>query len=929
MAIAPGGSSTELCLRPRPDADGCDPTLHRSNPVVGLADERARLMRLLGVVAGRDGRAVVVQGSAGSGKTTLLEHAVRSAPEFCVLRVAGVESERDLAYAGLHRLCAPMLDRLHRLPLPQRQALGAAFGLHPAGQVDRLLVGLAVLGLFAHVSTDRPLLCAVDDVDRLDEASRRILVLVARRLRSLQVAMVFTVTEVVEGLAGLPGLVLPPLTDADARTLLAAVAPGPLDMAVHDRIVAESRGNPRDLIAATGLVAEQLAGGFGLPTAPPPTDSTTRRVRELLAAVPGQTRRFMLVAAAEPEGDWARLRRAAATLGIDPVDVHDAPSLGLVRVGSHVTFGDPRMRSVVYHEAPLDERRRVHEALADACDRDVDPDRPTWHRALAGLVPDDAVASDLERSAGRVSARGGVAASAALLAHAARLAADGSQRAQHALAAAGAKLDAGSLVAASELLRLAGEGPLDGIGLARLALLRARLAYARSGHGDPSELLLDAVGALGSVDPRDAHDSYLEALELAIASDRPGIASAVAAAAGPASALVPGRHPSLGQLLLNGWVRLFTDGQAAAMGTLRRAVEAALRPGTPRWLGLASRAAAVVADHQAALELASRRVRLAREAGALMELSLALDHLAIAHVHAGGLDVAAGLVDEAHRVAALTGQVRARSGSLMLFAWRGADAEFAELVQASRAGPVIPPEGHELPHGACAAASVLHIGLGHYRDALAVARRAGEHDDVGSPWVLAELVDAAARAGELDDAVAAYERLAARTRAAGTEWALGIQARARAVISDGDDADKQYRTAIERLGRCRAVPDLARAHLLYGEWLRRRRRRLDARPELRAAHQMFSGMGAVAFARRAADELLATGARARRRTVDQANALTPREAQVAILAQDGRSNAQIGAELFISPRTVEYHLRKVFDKLGIDSRRQLAEALAP
>ena len=917
----------DLCLPPWQDADGREPTLNESGRVVGLADEHARLERLLAVVAGGDGRAVVVHGPAGSGKTTLLEHAVRSAPEFCALRVAGVESERDLAYAGLHRLCAPMLDRLNRLPLPQRQALGAAFGLHPADQVDTFFVGLGVLGLFACVSADRPLLCAVDDADLLDEPSRRILALVARRLRSLQVATVLTVTEPVEDLAGLPELVLRPLTEPEARVLLALVAPGPLDIPVRDRIVAESRGNPRNLIAATALMPEQLAGGFGLPAAPPPTDSHTRRVRELLAAVPGQTRRFMLLAAAEPEGAWGLLRRATVALGIDPVGVQDAPLLDLDNVGSHVTFDDPRMRSVVYHDAPLDERRRVHQALADACDPEVDPDRPTWHRALATLAPDDAVASDLERSATRVGARGGVAASAAVLAHAARLTAEGSRRAHRALAAAGAKLDAGSLGAAAELLTLASEGPLDGIGLARLALLRARLALARSGHGDPSELLLDAVWALGSVDPRLGHGAYLEALELTIASDRPGIARAIAAAAGP-SAPVPGRHPSAGQLLLDGWVRLFTEGHVAAMGPLRRAVEAALRPDTPRWLGLASRTAAVVADHQAALELASRRVRHAREAGALMELSLALDHLATVHIHAGDFDAAAGLVDEAHRVSAMSGHVRVPSGSLMLAAWRGAEAEFAELVQASRIGVETPPDGHQLPQSACATAAVLHNGLGHYQDALAAARRAGEHDDVGSPWVLAELVDAAARTGELDDAVAACERLAERTRAAGTEWALGIQARARAVVSDGDDADKQYRTAIERLGRCRAVPDLARAHLLYGEWLRRRRRRLDARPELRAAHELFSGLGAAAFARRAADELLATGARARRRTVDEANALTPREAQVAALAQDGRSNAQIGAELFISARTVEYHLRKVFDKLGIDSRRQLAEVLA-
>jgi ATP/maltotriose-dependent transcriptional regulator MalT len=486
--------------------------------------------------------------------------------------------------------------------------------------------------------------------------------------------------------------------------------------------------------------------------------------------------------------------------------------------------------------------------------------------------------------------------------------------------------------AASGRVGLASEGPLDGIGPARLALLRARLAFAQPGHGDPSELLLDTVRALGSVEPWLAQGTYLEALEVAIAADRPGlariIAAAAAAAAGTASAPVPGRSPLLAPLLFDGWVRLFTEGHAAAIGTMRRAVEVALRHDAPRWLGLASRAATVVGDVRAALELASHRVRLAREAGALMELSFGLDHLATVSVHAGDLDAAAGLVDEARSVCALTGQVLAPSASLMLAAWRGAENEFAELVQASGAGTAIPPDGHRLPHTACAAAAVLHNGLGHYQDALDAARRACEQNEVGSPWVLAELVDAAARTGELDAGVAAYERLATQTRAAGTEWALGIQARARAVISDGDDADKQYRTAIERLGRCGAVPDLARAHLLCGEWLRRRRRRLDARPELRSAHQLFSRIGAAAFARRAADELLATGARARRRSVDDANELTPRETQVAALAQDGRSNAQIGAELFISARTVEYHLRKVFDKLGIDSRRQLAEGLA-
>ncbi len=375
----------ELCLSPPHDAHGGESTGNRSDRVVGLGDERALLERLVGVVGGGDGRALVVRGPAGSGKTTLVECAIKSATQFRALRVAGVESERDLAYAGLHRLCAPMLDRLDQLPAPQRQALAAAFGLHSGGQVDMLFLGLAVLGLFAYVSADGPLVCAVDDADRLDEPSRRVLALVARRLPSERIAMVFTVAEQMDDLAGLPELVLRPLTDAEARALLASLVPGPLDTPVRDRIVAESRGNPRALIGATGVMAEQLAGGFGLPAIPPPTDPTTRRMREVLSGAPEQTERFMLVAAAEPEGDRTVLLRAAAALEIDPASAHDAASLGLVRVGSRVTFDDPRMRSVVYHDARLDERRRVHAALADACDPAVDPDRPTWHRALAAL----------------------------------------------------------------------------------------------------------------------------------------------------------------------------------------------------------------------------------------------------------------------------------------------------------------------------------------------------------------------------------------------------------------------------------------------------------------------------------------------------------------------------------------------------------------
>jgi DNA-binding CsgD family transcriptional regulator/tetratricopeptide (TPR) repeat protein len=916
----------ELCTFPDHDHRGGALAAHRGAAPVGLAHEHSQLERLFRTASGGEGRAVVVRGPAGGGKTTLLEHALGSASGFCAVRIVGLESERDLPYAGLHRLCAPMFDRLDRLPTPQRDALAAAFGLRPDSGVDVLFLGLAVLGLFADVSSDQPLVCAVDDADRLDEPSRRVLALVARRIRSERIALVFTATEPIDDLAGLPELVLRPLTDADARVLLASVVPGRLDTRVRDRIVAESRGNRGALVGAPGVTTEQLAGGFGLPAVPPPVDTAVREVRERLQTVPEPTRRFVLLAAAEPEGDAAMLWRAAAELDIDPASADEAASLDLLHVGPRVTFHDTRVRSVAYHDAPFNERRHVHQALANVCDPEVRPDRRLWHRALAALAPDEAIAGDLERAAVRVSGVGGVAASAAFLERAALLTRDREQRARRALVAARAKFDAGSLAAASDLVALASEEPTDGLGRARLALLRAHLGFAR-GHSDAADVLLDCVRALEPVDARLARDTYLEAVEAAVYADLPELVGEVAAAATTAAAAYPSGSPSLADLLLDGLAKLFGEGHSAASPTLRRAVEAARGEDEPRWLGLASRAATMLGDNEAAVVLASRSVRLARETGALIRVAPALDHLAGLRVHMGDLDVAAGLLDEARQISEATGQIPAYSGSLMLAGWQGADAQLVDLVHAKQVDTVTVSDDRQVPYSAHAAAAVLHNGLGHYRDALLAARRACEQDEVIAPWVLAELVEAAARTGQQAVAIGAFERLAEWTQAAGTEWAQGIEARVRAVISDGDDAEKHYRAAVERLGRCRAVSDLARAHLLFGEWLRRERRRREARVELRSARELFSGMGALAFAARADHELLATGERARRRTVEPADGLTPRETQVVRLARDGRSNPQIGAELFISARTVEYHLRNVFAKLGIESRLQLDHAL--
>jgi DNA-binding CsgD family transcriptional regulator len=912
----------DLNVFPEQDSGGSGGIPRRPDGPPGLIHEHEELQRVFRAARDGDGQAIVVRGRSGLGKTTLLDHAIGSIPTLSAVQVAGLDAERDLAFAGLHRLCAPMLASLDRLPAPQRDALGTALGVHPGDQVDLLFLGLAVLGLLADLSADRPLVCAVDDADRLDVPSLRVLAFVARRLRTERIALVFTVTEPVDDLAGLPELVLRPLTPTEGRALLASAVPGPLDTEVRDRIVAESGGNRRALLGPPGMKAEQLAGGFGLPATPPPPDATTSGLRERLESLPARTRRFMLVAAAEPQGDAAVIWRAAALLDIDRASAEEATLLGLLHLGRRVTFGDMRVRSVVYHDAPLDERRRIHGALATASDAEADPDRRAWHRGLAALVPDEAVASGLARAATRVVHRGGIAASAALLERSARLAPEGSRRVQRALAAARAKFDVGSVAAASELVTVASEGPLDELGRARLMLLRAQLAFARRRHGDASELLLEASAALAPVDAALARDAYLEALEAAILSDRPDLARRVAHAVNATGSASVGSD-GVAELLLDALVELVAKGRAAAVPKLRRAVRAACDEREPRWLGLASRVAAALWDDEAALALASRRVRMARDTGALVCWSAALDDLARLHMQLGDVEAAAGLIDEARTISEAIGR-RPAAGAAMLAAWRGAEAEVSRLLDRSPANPLTANDDRAVAH---AATAVLSNGLGHYQDALVAARRACQYDELASPVALPELVEGAARGGEQGIAVEAFERLAEQTQMSRTEWALGIEARAHALISDGDSAEKHYCGAIEHLARCRAVSHLARAHLLYGEWLRRERRRVDARAELRTAHELFSGMGAAAFAARAEHELVATGVRERRRTVDAAGALTPREAQVAHLARDGRSNPQIGTQLFISARTVEYHLHKVFTKLGIESRRQLALAL--
>ena len=888
-----------------------------------------------GVRSGQS-RVLVLRGEAGIGKTALLEYTAGRASGCRIARAAGVEAEMELPFAGLHQLCAPMLDGLERLPGPQQDALRVAFGLQGGATPDHFFVALAVLSLLAEAAEERPLVCLVDDAQWLDRGSAQALAFVARRLLAERIAMVFAVREPhpTDALAGLPALAVEGLADGDARALLASALPGMLDERIRDRIVGETHGNPLALLELPrGLTPAELAGGFGLPDRDPLSGRIERSFRRRFESLPPDSRRLLLTAAAEPIGDVTLLWRAAERLGIAPEAAAPAEAADLIALGARVRFRHPLVRSAVYRAAPVPERQQVHRALAEATDPEVDPDRRAWHHAHAAAALDEAVAGELERSAGRARARGGVAAAAAFLERAAELTPDPARRGERALAAAGAKLEAGSREAGEELLATAELAPLDEAQRARLQRMRAQIAFVLGRGSDGPRLLLDAAKRLEPHDPALARECYLEALGAAMFSGRldAGVLEVAEAAAAAPAAPPPRRSVDL---VLDGLARRCTEGPAAGVPPLKVAVRA-LRDEAlgghediMRWLLLSpivqSAAVFELWDDDAFHALSSRAVRLARDTGALALLPVALVYRSGAQVFAGELDSASALIQEADEIAVATGNAGFRFAGVLVGAWRGVEAEAMELINA---GLESRGEGR-VPALAGYATAILNNGLGRYDAAVEGAKRGSDDGDWGYDGAsLPELVEAATRAGLPEVAAAALPRLEERTRAAGTDWALGVLARSRALLSDGADADGLYREAIERLGRTRIRAELARAHLLYGEWLRREGRRVDAREQLRSAHEMFARMGAEAFAERARRELTATGETVRRLTVETRDALTPQEAQVARLAQQGQTNQEIGAELFISARTVEYHLHKVFAKLGIRSRKELRAAL--
>jgi DNA-binding CsgD family transcriptional regulator len=898
--------------------------------LLGRADERAVLDSLIDDVRRGESRSLVVWGEAGIGKTALLESLVESASDLTVVRAVGVESEMELAYASLHQLCTPMLERLETLPAPQRQALEMVFGLSAGAAPDRFLVGLAVLSLFSEVADQRPLLCVVDDAQWLDQASALTLAFVARRLLADPVGIVFGAREPVEALQHLSELEVHGLRNADARALLSSAVRFQLDERVLDRIVAETRGNPLAMLELPrGLTATELAGGFALPR----TQGLSRRIEESfvrqLHALTDAARRLVLLAAAEPIGDPLLLSRAATRLRISPAAGDEAATAELLEIGERVTFRHPLARSAVYRSAPAGARRDVHRALADATDRDVDPDRRAWHLASAAAGPDEQVATELERCAVRAQTRGALTAAAAFLQRAVALTEDAARGVERALAAAQANLQCGAPETALTLLAQVQAGPVDDLQRARAHLLHGQAAFASSHGADAPPLLLAAARELERLDPVSARDTYLDALAAALfvgrlAGDVGVLEVARAARSAPASS---GRPQDL---LLDGLALVITEGYGAGATLLKRAVTAFRTGDMPpaeamRWLWLAAHAAHDLWDDESWEALCERHIGLARQAGALTILPIALSSRIGLHLFSGELATAASLNEEVAAVTEATGSRLPPYGVLALAAFRGREAEAAELIREARAelGPRGEGMGLTLVEHA---AAMLYNGLGRYKEASDAAQRgaAHPHELAFSTWSLPQLVEAAVRSHQPALADDAMQRLAQTTGPSGTDWALGVEARSRALVIGDGGAERLYREAIDRLGRTRVRAEHARAHLLYGEWLRREGRRVDAREQLRTAHDMFAAMGVEAFAERAERELRATGERVRKRAVETREQLTSQEVQVARLARDGLSNPEIGARLFISPRTAEYHLRKVFTKLGIGSRHELS-----
>jgi DNA-binding CsgD family transcriptional regulator len=896
--------------------------------------ERAAIDRILDAVRSGFSGTMVLRGGPGVGKSTLLEYAVAAAPDLRVSRIVGVESEISMEFGGLHQLLVPCLAQLDDLPPPQRGALRVAFGQEAGPPPERFLVGLATLTLLSRAAEAQPLLCVIDDAHWLDPESAQVLGFVARRLYADRVGVIAAVGEPAaqQVFEQLPAITVDGLPDAEARELLRSVTGGALNAQAVDRILADTRNNPLALTElGTQYPADRLARRAAQPEPLPLGQRLQEHFLRQVRSLPPKVQAFALLAAADPGGDRGRLWRVAARAGLDPDAVWaETTTAGVLEfAGSSVRFRYPLLRSAVYHGASAGDRRAAHRALAD----ESHPDLRAWHLAAAAVVPDEELAAELQHTAERAGTRGGYAARAALLRRSAELTPDDTRRAEREVAVAVARLMAGDPIGAQDML--GGALPRLSSATARVQAqrLQGAICFAQGNAAEAARILASASQALAD-DDRMARDTMLLALQAAIwAGPAQTREIAHAARAFPAA---PAASASVGDLLLEGYSARFTLGYQASVEPFRAAVAALLADDLDpaeglRWFALGAAAAGSLWDDQAAFDLSDRWVTMARAAGAFATLPVALAFHALSESMAGHFreaDTRWALMREVLTMSSGPGVlgVNSRGGGLVL-AYRG------HLTEARETGLAQVRESEARGQGGPAdigryIVAMADLFAGDYAAAMSHAQIVIDDDPAyTAEGTLPELIEAAVRAGEYEAAATAHKTLSERALAAGTPWALGLQARCEALLAEGPDAEGCYLESISQLRRCRMAVDLARAHLLYGQWLRRARRRRDARQELRTAHDMFAAMGADRFAAQAAAELRATGERARARTPGTAVDLTPQESRVADLAAAGASDGEIAAQLFISPSTVDYHLRKVFRKLNVTSRTQLAGQL--
>lgn len=903
-----------------------------SRSLVGRDNECQVLDALLAATREGDARALCLHGEPGIGKTELLNYAVESATDFRVFRTAGSEAEMELAYASLQEFFRAEPGSLRHLPDPQRRALEIVLGRQAGTAPDPMLVGLALLNMVSALSAERPVLCIVDDAQWLDSSSAQVIGFAARHASKDAVGFLFAARHLTDEIRGLPQLALAGLGDREARGLLSTVLPDRLDDRVVDRIIAETHGNPLAILELPkGLSPAQLAGGFGLPASVTLADQIEESYRRRLARLPADSRRLLLVVAADPTGNSDIVWRAADQLGIAEEAAEAIEREGLIEFGERVVFRHPLVRSAVYNTATPKDRREVHRALGLATDPNSDPDRRVWHLAQATLRADKSVADELEASAERAQSRGGFAAAGAFLERSVALTSDPERRAVRALQAAQAKRLAGALDSASTLAAVAERGPLNTLDQAHLDVLWGQIAFARNRGNEVPPRLLKAASRLQQVDANLAKETYLDALNAALFSGSLATGADVQVVATAARAALGSGHSVRPQdLLLDGLTLFITDGYKSGTTVLKKAVSKFMSDelGSEdrlRWSWIASGAAGLIWDYEGWAALTTKLERLARDVGALSILPMTLSMQVGTCLLAGEMADAAFLVDQVQIVTDASDNTRLPNAALTVAAFRGDEREARALIDATTKDSLPRGEGMAITVALWAKA-VLCNGRGHYEEALNAAGDAvSDQNNLWFwAWSAVELIEAASRTGKVAQAKSALERLTESTDASGSEWALGTQARCRALLSDGERAEASYQEALDRLLTTRMNFEVARTRLLYGEWLRRQQRQKDAREQLGRAHDDFERFGMSGFAHRAGSELSATGQRARKRTAETRLDLTPQESRIAELASQGATNQEIAGQLFISSATVEYHLSKVYRKLGIRSRTELA-----